>query len=147
MRVVNRCDEVREFVVGQRSLDQWEEHTFLVANVRLEAFTELVQLFRTRRRVGGQIGGTAAEVDMVDEHANDRLVLGRAPTSEGGQQDLLLDSEVRAPLPTPEREELPTRGASGPVRGAAQSLGDDETMMVIARELGECVAALHLCRG
>jgi hypothetical protein len=117
-----------------------------VANVYVEPLTKLVQLFRSRRRVRGEIRRTAAEVDMVDEHANDRLVLGRAAASECRQQDLLFDSEVLPPLLIPEREELLPRSAASPLRRAAQSLGHDETMVVIARELRECVAALHRYR-
>ena len=48
--------------------------------------------------------------------------------------------------PFTEREERLTRSSSGLLGGAAQSLGYDQTMVVIARELGECVAALHPCR-
>jgi hypothetical protein len=146
VRAVNRGDEIRQLVLGERSLDQREEDTFLVANVGMEPFTKLVQLFGWRRRVGGEIGRAAAKVDVVDEHANDRVVLGRAAASEGRQQDLFLDTEVLMALLIPEREERLTRSRSGLPGGAAQSLGYDQTMVVIARELGECVAALHPCR-
>ena len=117
-----------------------------MANVCMEPLAELVQLFRWRRRVGGEIGCAAAKVDMFDEHANDRVVLRRAAASEGRQQDLFLDAEVLTALPIPECQERLTRSPSGRVGGAAQSLGDDQTVVVIARELGECVAALHPCR-
>ena len=146
MRAVNRCDEIGHLVPRERSLDQREEDTFLVANVCMEPFTKLAQLFGWRRRVGGEIGCAAAKVDMVDEHANDRVVLGRAAASEGRQQDLFLDTEVLAGLPIPELEERLTRRQSGLLGGPAQSLGYDQTMVVIARELCECVAALHPCR-
>jgi hypothetical protein len=33
VRVVNRGDEIRQLVLGQRSLDQWKEDPFLVVNV------------------------------------------------------------------------------------------------------------------
>jgi hypothetical protein len=133
VRAVNRGEEIRQLVLGQRSLDQWEEDAFLVANVCVEPFTELVQLFGWCRRVGGEIGCAAAKVDVIDEHANDRVVLGGAAASEGRQQDLFLDTEVLVTLLIPEREERLTRSPSGLLRGAAQSLGDDQTMVVIAR--------------
>jgi hypothetical protein len=145
VRAVNRGDEIRQLVLGQRSLNQREEDTFLVANVRMEPFTKLVQLVGWRR-AGGEICCSAAKVDVVDEDANDRVVLGRAAAGEGRQQDLFLDTEVRAALLIPEREERLTRSPSGLLDGAAQSLGYDQTMVVIAREVGEGIAALHPCR-
>jgi hypothetical protein len=75
VRAVDRGEEIRQLVLGQRRLDQWEEDTFLVADVCMEPLAELVQLFGWRRRVGGEIGCAAAKVDVFDEHANDRVVL------------------------------------------------------------------------
>jgi hypothetical protein len=95
-----------------------------VANVRMEPLAKLVQLFRSRRRVRGQIGRAAAEVDMVDEHANDRLVLGRAAASECRQQVLILDSEVLPPFLIRASASLrQARGKFPPSAGAETCVG------------------------
>ena len=74
-----------------------------MADVRVEAVAECVQFFRLRAGVGGQVGGAAAEIGMIGEHADDRVVGGRVVACEGREQDVLLDSEVVGVLRCPRR--------------------------------------------
>jgi hypothetical protein len=140
---LERDGEINELSVGQSRLDEGKEDAFLVANVCVQPFPELVQVLGCRCRIGGEVGGAAAEVDVIGEHADDRVVRGRAVTSEGGEQDVFLDSEVLVSFVVPEAQEGVARGGGGRAGGAVEALGDDEPVMVVAGELGEGVAALH----
>ena len=86
-------------------LDQREQCALLVADVRVQPTTELVDLVERRRRFGGEIGGAPPEVDMLDQHANDRGVRRVAVAGEGGEQNVLLDSEVLVALRPPRNPE------------------------------------------
>jgi len=143
VRALERHGEVGELVVGQSGLDEGKEGAFLVADVGVQPFPELVQVLGCRCRFGGEVGGAAAEVDVIGEHADDRVVRGRAVTSEGREQDVFLDAEVFVAFLAPETEEGLARGGGGRAGGALESLSDDESVVVVARELGEGVAALH----
>jgi hypothetical protein len=61
----------------------------------------------------------------------------------GREQDVLFDSEVVASFGIPEGEERFTCCSGGRLGGAVEPLGHDEAVVVVARELGEGVAAFH----
>ena len=143
MGSLERDGEIDELVVGQSGLDEGKEGAFLVADVGVQPFPELVQVLGCRCRFGGEVGGAAAEVDVIGEHADDRVVRGRAVTSEGGEQDVFLDSEVLVSFLVPEAQEGIARGGGVRVGGTVEALGDDEPVVVVAGELGEGVAAFH----
>ena len=110
VRDLDGCGEFDEFVLRECGLDAGKEDAFFVADVRVEAVAERVQLFGLRAGVGGQVGGAAAEFGMIGEHAGDRVVGGRVVACEGREQDVLLDSEVVASFGFPEGEERFPRG-------------------------------------
>ena len=76
-----------------------------MADVRVEAVAERVQRFGLRAGVGGQVGGAAAEIGVIGEHAGDRVVAGCVVACEGREQDVLFDSEVVASFGFPEGQE------------------------------------------
>ena len=83
---------------------------------------------------------------MIGEHANDGLVRGRLVAGERGEQDLLLVPEVLPALGRPELEEGVTGGGRRLRAGAAEALGHEERLMMVARQMGEGFAALHSAR-
>jgi hypothetical protein len=143
VRSLERRGEGGELIVGHGLLDQREEDAFLVADVLVQPFPELVHVIELRCRIGGEVGGSAAEVDVIGEHADDGFVRGRAVAGKSRQQDVLLDAEVLVALLFPEAEEGVARGDGCRAGGAPEALGDDEPVVVVAGELGEGVAALH----
>jgi hypothetical protein len=80
---------------------------------------------------------------VIDEYLHDRRLVGRSVPRERRQQHLLLDAEVFPSIGQPERQERVTRLRRRLLRRAAQSLGDHEPVMVIARERREGFTALH----
>lgn len=143
VREVEGCGEFDEFVVGEGGFDEPEEDAFLVAYVGLEAGADLVEVFRSWHRVGGQVGRAAAKVDVLDEYPHDGVVRWGVVTGKGGQEDVFLDAKVRAAFLVPEGEEGPARCGGSRVSGALEPLGNDEAVVVVAGELGEGVAAFH----
>ena len=103
--VCDRRAEGPERVARQRALDQREQDVLLVADVRLQALSQLVQRRRRRGVVLRQLERATAQVDVLDQHAHDRLVVRGAAARERGQQHLLLDAEMVRALGVPEREE------------------------------------------
>src|SRR5215210_7205243 len=87
--------------------------------------------------------GGLAYLDVLDEHAHDRLMAGLAVASKAGEEDPLLDSEMALAIRFPEREKVLPRGGQGLGCRAAQFLSDDKTDMVVAGKRCQSVAALH----
>jgi hypothetical protein len=111
--------------------------------VRRQPLTQIAQDLGIGGRVGGDGTGALADRDVVAEGVQHERVVRVAVCGVAGQQDLLLAPEVQVPVLGPVRQEARSgvRGGGG-VR-AAQVLGDDERLVVVAREGGERSAALH----
>src|ERR1019366_10646107 len=103
--------------------------------------TEVVEQLEWRR--AGEPGCVAADQHVVEEHADDRGVVGLAVSGIGWEQKLLLEAEVQLLLGVPVAEECPGRLRGGLDGRAAQALGDHECVVVIAREGDEGGMALH----
>src|SRR3954471_1709412 len=99
----------RELIVRQRLLDEHEEHVLLMTNVRPQPRAQLVQ--RGELSVFAEVLCAPPDVDVLDQHAHDRLVIGPDMAREGGQQPALLEGEVMPPLAVPEGQEGVARGA------------------------------------
>lgn len=133
-----------ELGLGEGRLDEREELAFLESDVLGEPCAEVVQ--KTERRRICEPGGVAADQYVVDEHADDRGVLGLAMFGVGWEQQLFLEAEVKLLLGIPVVKKRSARlpGSAG-VR-TAQSLCDHERVMVIARERDEGGVAFHAGR-
>jgi hypothetical protein len=118
VRSLDGSGERQELVLGERRFDEREQHALLVTDVRAKAPAEFVERLRSRARLGGEVGGKAAQLDVVGEHADDVRVLGRCVAGERRQQDLLLDAEVVTSFLLPEREERVARSRRRVLRGS-----------------------------
>ena len=111
--------------------------------MRRQPLAQVVQ----RLEVGGWVGGddtrTLADGDVVAEGTQHERVVRVAVCGVARQQDLLLAPEMRAAVLDPVRQEARSGVGRTVGVGAAQVLGDEERLMVIARECGERSAALH----
>jgi hypothetical protein len=131
-----------ELGVRKRVLDQREEDILLVTDVSLQTVSQLVQRVEPGRVVALDVLCPAAQVHVLDEHAQDRFVVRRPAASVGGQQQFLLDGEV-PPAVLPEVQEgRPRLGCVGR-RRAPQLQRGEQALMVVARERRELLASLH----
>jgi hypothetical protein len=73
--LLERHHQAPELILRQGVLDQREEHPLLVADVALEALAKLPQ--RPGRLVApsSQLGAPPPQIDMLNEHADDGLVV------------------------------------------------------------------------
>src|SRR5262245_55530078 len=110
--------EPRQLLGRQCRLDAWEQDTLLVADVRLEPPSELPERLERGLPVRLQVGAAAAQVHVVREYADDRLLGGWGVPRVGRQQDLLLDPEVAPAVAVPELQELLLRVAGSLAVGA-----------------------------
>src|SRR5690242_7263353 len=95
--VNNLRPESGKLLRGQQLLEQREDDVLLVPDVRLQAAPQLLQGFG-RRRFAGEILCPAAQVDVLDEHADDDLVVGGPVACQGRQQQRLLEREMDVAL-------------------------------------------------
>jgi hypothetical protein len=133
----------RQLRFREGALDERKQHAFLVPDVTLEARAELVQRLGIDLGRLRQIGPPPAEVNVLDQHAHDGRVIGRAVARERGQEDLLLEPEVLAPVVLPELEESGAHLARVGRVGAPEPLRQEEAPMVVSGERCESVASLH----
>jgi hypothetical protein len=85
--------------LGDRRLDQREDLVLLEPDMIRESPTEVVEQLK-RRRARKQ-GCVAADQHVVEEHADDRGVVGFAVSGIGWKEKLLLDAEVQLLLGVP----------------------------------------------
>ena len=116
MRRFERHGKCGEFLGGQGGLDQWEQDALFVADVRVNAVAELVQVVACRRRIAGEVGGAAAQVDVIGEDAHDGAVGGRMVARQSRQQEVLLRAEVALSFVGPEPRDARRDGAPSPGR-------------------------------
>jgi hypothetical protein len=88
-----------ELGLGDRRLDQREDLVLLELDVVCESLTEVVEQLEWRR--AGEPGCVAADHHVVEEHADDRGVVGLAVSGIGWEQKLLLEAEVQLLLGVP----------------------------------------------
>ncbi len=127
--------------LGNRRFDQREHLSFLELDVLGEAFTEVVKQLERGFACGSV--GVAADQHVILEHARHSGVSGVAVGCEGGQQKLFLEAKVLLALGLPVSEEG-TGGFGRVLAGrAAELLGDDEHVVMLARERNQSAMALH----
>jgi hypothetical protein len=97
--VADAIAELFELVLWDRLFDEREELLFLEPDVVREACPELVQQLERWRR--GERGGVAADEHVVEEHADDRGVVGLAICGVCREQELFLEAEVQLLLGVP----------------------------------------------
>src|SRR3954452_20628745 len=114
-----------------------------MTDVRLQQLSELVQGYESRLLVLGQFLRAPAQVDVLHEHAHDRLMIGRPAAREARQEDLLLDREMTAALRTPEVQEAHARRGGIGTRRASQRERGEQAVVMIARQRRQLLAALH----
>jgi len=141
--VCDRRAQGPEFVARQCALDQREQDVLLVADVRLQALSQLVQRRRRRGVVLRQFLRATAQVDVLDQHAHDRLVVRGTAARERGQQHLLLDTEMVRAFGVPEREEHLAGSRRVGLRGSPQRQCGEQPVVVVAGERREFITALH----
>ena len=103
---------------------------------------------RIERKFGtsGQHVGVLSDRDMFAKHAEHDRMMGIPVGSIGRKKHLLLETEVPASVRNPVARERLARLRSGLVAGTTEPLGDDQHLMVIARQRREGRASLHRVR-
>ena len=104
---------------------------------------ELVKVRHSRVAGASEHVCPMADNDMVAQHSGDERVMRISMPRVGGKQHLLLQSEVRAPMPFPVGKERSAGLVCGLSRGTAQLLSDEQRLVVVARERDERRISLH----
>jgi hypothetical protein len=78
--------------------------------------------------------GAKADRGVLNEHSWNHRRVGPTRRGKARQQYLLFDAEMKLTLLSPEREEGGLSFTGILTAGSAQVLGDDERLMMIARE-------------
>jgi hypothetical protein len=81
---------------------------------------------------------------VFDQHSGNRRSLRPTRGGEARQEHLLFEAEVKLALIAPKLKEGGLRLAGLVIAGSAQALGDDECLVMIARESLEGWVALHV---
>jgi hypothetical protein len=81
---------------------------------------------------------------MIREDPHDGILLSGGESFVCGQEHLLLYLEVPAPVPSPVFEELLSASFHVGLLNAPEPLGDDQRLVVVARELTHCLGAFHM---
>lgn len=123
-------------------LDAPEQMPFLEADVIGQAGSKLVQL--GGGGVFGERGEAVGEVGVLGEEALDVGILGTGVASEHGDQDLLLEAKVLPALGLPEGARSERQRLGGVGGGATEAQSQREGDVVLARERGKGLGALHL---
>jgi hypothetical protein len=84
-----------------------------------------------------------ANLGVLDQHPRDRRCVGPTCGGKAREQHLLLDPKVKLALAPPELEERGLGLAGALTASSAQTLGNDERLMVIAGEGPKGWVALH----
>ncbi|MEP6953819.1 MAG: hypothetical protein ABI950_07145, partial [Solirubrobacteraceae bacterium] len=126
---------------GKGLLHQWKDLPFLEPDVGGEDDSKLL---KGRDRGSGRDEFRVATNDHVlDQHPDDRRLVGPTVPGVGRQQDVLLQAEVRLAVGVPERKEGVRRARRSSWGRLSQRARDDERVVVIAGELGESRVAFH----
>lgn len=126
-----------------RVLDEREQLSLLEPHLIGDADAELVQGSDRRGGVESERVRSVANRDVVAQRAADERMVRVSVARVRGQQHLLLQTEVRAAVLFPVAKEGGARLACRRSGGTAKLLGDEQRLVVIARQRGERRISLH----
>jgi hypothetical protein len=116
----------------QRALDQREKLLLLESHVRGEQEPESVEVAPLVRATVRDHANQMPDRDVVAQCTGDEWVMRISSRREGGKENLLLETEVRAAVWLPEREQRFARLVGGGGVCSPKLLRDDQRSMVVA---------------